>query len=204
MAAPQNFRTAFNGFKREDVVQYIEYINAKHTEQINQLTAENELLRQKLEAAEEQPAAEPAEQEVQEGQGDLCTRLSDLDEKLAAAAARIQELEQERDAAIAERDSLSGQAMQQCRMEQELEAYRRAERAERVAKERADQLYRKASDVLGEATSRVDIVSGRVGTLADQVIAQLEELKTAVGGSKLALQETAATLYTIRPSDAEE
>ena len=48
MAAPQNFRTAFNGFHKEDVVRYLEYINSKHTNQINQLTAEAEELRQQV------------------------------------------------------------------------------------------------------------------------------------------------------------
>ena len=45
MAAPQNFRSAFNGFNREDVVHYLEYINAKHTQLVNQLTSENQELR---------------------------------------------------------------------------------------------------------------------------------------------------------------
>ena len=45
MAAQQNFRSAFNGFNREDVAHYLEYINTKYTNQINQLTAENEELR---------------------------------------------------------------------------------------------------------------------------------------------------------------
>ena len=49
MAAPQNFRTAFNGFHKEDVVRDLEYINSKHTNQINQLTAEAEELRQQFE-----------------------------------------------------------------------------------------------------------------------------------------------------------
>lgn len=49
MASSQNFRTAFNGFNREDVVHYLEYINTKHTNQLNQLTAENESLRERLE-----------------------------------------------------------------------------------------------------------------------------------------------------------
>ena len=31
MASSQNFRTAFNGFNREDVVHYLEYINTKRT-----------------------------------------------------------------------------------------------------------------------------------------------------------------------------
>ena len=48
MAATQNFRSAFNGFNREDVVHYLEYLNTKHTNQVNQLTAENETLRAKL------------------------------------------------------------------------------------------------------------------------------------------------------------
>ena len=39
-----NFRSAFNGFHREDVVHYIEYLNAKHTTEVNQLNAELEQL----------------------------------------------------------------------------------------------------------------------------------------------------------------
>ena len=38
MATPQNFRSAFNGFNRQDVVHYLEYINTKHQDQINSLT----------------------------------------------------------------------------------------------------------------------------------------------------------------------
>ena len=52
MATPQNFRSAFNGFNREDVVHYLEYINTKHSNQLSQLTAEN----QELRAAVLQPA----------------------------------------------------------------------------------------------------------------------------------------------------
>ena len=48
MAAPQNFRTAFNGFHKEDVVQYLEYINSKHNNQVNQLMAEAAELRELL------------------------------------------------------------------------------------------------------------------------------------------------------------
>ena len=60
MAAPQNFRSAFNGFNREDVVHYLEYLNAKHTNQINQLTAENEALRQDCQALRQSLAAADA------------------------------------------------------------------------------------------------------------------------------------------------
>ena len=42
MANSQNFRSAFNGFNREDVVKYIEYLNGKHSADLNQLNAELE------------------------------------------------------------------------------------------------------------------------------------------------------------------
>ena len=50
MSTPQSFRSAFNGFNREDVVHYLEYLNTKHNNQINQLTADNESLRQQVDA----------------------------------------------------------------------------------------------------------------------------------------------------------
>ena len=40
MSEPLNFRSAFNGFNREDVVHYIEYLNANHENQIRQLQAD--------------------------------------------------------------------------------------------------------------------------------------------------------------------
>ena len=60
MPAPQNFRSAFNGFNREDVVRYLEYINAKHAAQVSQLTSEADYLRSK---AENQPDVTALEQE---------------------------------------------------------------------------------------------------------------------------------------------
>ena len=50
MASFQNFRSAFNGFNREDVVHYIEFINNKHASEVNQLNNEMSALYQDLEA----------------------------------------------------------------------------------------------------------------------------------------------------------
>ena len=36
MAELQTFRSAFNGFNREDVVRYIEYLNTRHNDQLAQ------------------------------------------------------------------------------------------------------------------------------------------------------------------------
>ena len=61
MSNMQNFRTAFHGFNRQDVVNYIEYMNNRHASEIQQL--KNQLqnapaqgsdgeLKKRLEAAE--------------------------------------------------------------------------------------------------------------------------------------------------------
>lgn len=81
MAAPQNFRSAFNGFNREDVVHYLEYINTKHNNLVNQLTAENEELR----AAVPNPGEAQTVAFLQE----LC---ADLTQQLEAEKARCEEL----------------------------------------------------------------------------------------------------------------
>ena len=62
MDTPKNFRSAFNGFNREDVVRYIEYMNNKHSAELEQLNSQlqlaqanqgdNSQLQAKLEAAE--------------------------------------------------------------------------------------------------------------------------------------------------------
>ena len=44
MAEARIFRSALNGFNREDVVRYIESLNAKHTALVNQLTSEKQSL----------------------------------------------------------------------------------------------------------------------------------------------------------------
>ena len=62
MAETHRFRSALGGFNREDVVHYIEYLNTKHTAQVNQLTSEVEFLRQQLERAQ---AASPVEAAVE-------------------------------------------------------------------------------------------------------------------------------------------
>ena len=84
---------------------------------------------------------------------------------------------------------------------QELEAYRRAERTERQAKERAELVYHQINGVLAEATVKVDSVSTQISGMADQVMSQLTQLQVAIGNSKQALKDAASTMYAIRPNE---
>ena len=197
MAVPQNFRSAFNGFNREDVVHYLEYINTKHTNQINQLTAEN----QELRAAAQQPARDL--QELVDSLQAQCAELTalldaekaanaELTGKLEALELRCRELEEAKVSAPA--DSISALASE------ELETYRRAERIEREARERADLVYYQANGVLSEATAKVEGISADITDMADQVMRQLTQLQMAVSSSKQALQDATSIMNTIRPN----
>lgn len=208
MSAQLNFRSAFNGFNREDVVHYIEYMNARHTAELNQLNSELEYLKNKPEVPAQDPqtaellaAAEQERDALKEQLAALDAQRAeteqslhtDLEQTLAELRDRCAALEAERDAALAKAAEAA------VHQERELEAYRRAERTERMAQERAEQLYRQANGILADATTQVDGTAAQIGETADRVMEQLDALRSAVAGSKQALQEAAAAMYAIRP-----
>ena len=199
MSAPQNFRSAFNGFNRDDVVKYLEYINSRHHAQVNQLTGENEYLRQQLEAAQ---AAPGAQEELQRLQALCASQQAELEELRAvrtAMEARCSGMERELEEA--QRKAEDAQSTAQCGVAQELEAYRRAERMERQARERSEQIYRQTNSVLADATVQLEDATGGIFQLADQVMGQLEQLRSAVDRSKQALKNASDTMYAIRPQE---
>lgn len=189
MAVSHNFRSALNGFNREDVVHYIEYLNTKNTNLVNQLSSEKKALQDELTALRAQP---------------------DLTEQLAQLEAKNAELTAANTDALAQIDALKAQleetkANQAARNQaEELEAYRRAERMERSAKERAEQIYRQATGTLAQATTQVDSAAERYRLAAAQINSQMEQLQDAIEYSKNALLDAATTMYAIRPEGTEE
>ena len=164
MAGVQNFRTAFGGFNRQDVVNYIEYINNKHCSELEQLNTQLQTAQEALSQA---------------------TDNSELLAKLEAAEARCAELE----------DQLAaGGQVVVASPDNELETYRRAERAERLARDRAAQIYAQANAALADATIKVEEISDNMNTLAKQFNDKLEE-------GKKQLQEAVTSLYAIRPEE---
>lgn len=196
MAAQKTFRSALNGFNRDDVVHYIEYLNAQHASEVNQLTSEAEFLRSKLEERLDLPGEEESPADVQALEAQLQAALAEnkrLEEELQSALEAIEQ-------AQADLEALRNQqTTTQNVTSQELEAYRRAERVERLAQERSVQVYHRVNGVLADATVKVDEAADTIGTLSDQVLAQLNQLQEAVSGSKQALQDAAQTMYALRP-----
>ena len=200
MAAAQNFRSAFNGFNREDVVHYLEYLNAKHSSQLNQLTAENEALRKQVDALPELESQQLLVSSLEEKCAELTRQLEEtqsrctgLEQQLEAAQAQCAELQQAQPAEAPE-PVLSPSASD------ELEAYRRAERIEREARERAELVYFQATSVLTEASAKVDGISADITEMADKVMSQLTQLQVAVSSSKQALQDASSIMGAIRPN----
>ena len=200
-----NFRSSINGFNRDDVVHYIEYLNTKHTAEINQMNSELDYLRTQQPATASSDLEETIAQQASRIR-ELFDRCKQLEQELADAqeekALLIQQNEQitaARAATPAIPAPVSASATYRSRAEDELEAYRRAERAERLARERAELLCRQANSALADATIKVDDAARQVSQMSDRVISQLTELQNAVAGSKQALRDAAATMYTIRP-----
>ena len=213
MAEVLNFRSAFNGFHREDVVHYIEYLNAKHNTEVNQLKSELEQARSQntvpadvAQLQEQLAAAQDINDQLQAQIAELEERCGAMSEEAPEVSEvpvsqsqneleeRCRELERQLEEA---RNSTA--ISSQYHFTQELEAYRRAERAEREAKERAELVYRQANGALADATVQVDEAYAQLGDLADRVNEQLSQLQQAVTASRQALADATVSLYHIAP-----
>ena len=206
MAEQQNFRTAFNGFNRDDVVQYIEELNARHAAEVNQLNTDLQYLQEKLDILESTcPGSDvppmhsemPADSELVE---ELEAKLAEAEEAAETAKTQLEAQKTENlrlqvllDAALARQNDASNNV--------ELDTYRRAERVERDARTRAREVSDKANSVLSDATNTVDETAIQISELTDIALQQLKQLQLAVSGSKQVLRDTAASLYAIRPED---
>jgi hypothetical protein len=216
MSAPQNFRSAFNGFNREDVVRYLEYLNSRHASQVSQLTSEADFLRSKLDTAQVDLDVLQERDELLARVAELEARCVQLETQLSENATmpvayvaqqvpeqmaeQMPELEPEVKPEPQQKVELKPEKPTIPTASEELEAYRRAERTERMAKERAELVYHQVNGVLAEATSKVDGAAAEIGTMADQVMQQLLQLQVAVAGSKDIFCDAASTINAIKPN----
>lgn len=183
MAAFQNFRSALNGFNREDVVRYIEFINTKHNTQLNQLNTEIQSLQDQLDSLQSSHAA----------QDDLAVQLEDAQAQNTALTLELEELRLQLE-----------QAANRPQTDSELEAYRRAERAERIAKERVSQLYAQANGLLADATVKTDEAVAQISIMTNEVCTLLSDLQSALAAGANTIRDTAAAMYAIKPIPTEE
>lgn len=192
------FRSALNGFNRQDVTEYIERTQREAAENTGRLEAEAEVLRQELDAARRALA------ECQAERDDLAGELPDLTERCqtarsnweeqAAAAAALRTEVQQRDTAV--RELMVENQKLHCRV-QELEeetiaARREKERVTQLeleARERASAIIAQAEEqakrIVDEAQAGSDAMLQQARSEADSIHEDaLKQVEATVGSYK--------------------
>ena len=168
-----NFRAALNGFNRADVVNYIEECSVNHARELRQLRDENARLRTELERLEARTAEAEAAAKAAE----------------AAAAARSAEAAE---AAVPEPAPQPAPPQ-----DAELAAYRRAEAAERAARQRAAELSARVHEILTGAGRQFDAARGDVDGLMSDLNITLRRLNDAFAQLRMAFGDTEAALAAL-------
>ena len=187
----QNFRTAFHGFNREDVVRFLETATARHTAEVNQLRDEIARLEGDLSLLRTR-SGDGASQEV----------LEALQAENARLKAQVEELETQltEPAATPIRDETNWK-------DEELAAYRRAETVERQARNRAAQMYHRVNGLIADLAARMDGSKAEMTAAAEALGQALDQLQLALDGGQSILTEGTATLRALElehPADSEE
>lgn len=168
------FRTALQGFNRTDVVNFIESTTAAHEAALHQLQVENSRLEQQLMDANryidelhqtiadlQNRAAEPVMEEP-------AVALPPLEDPLPAVAP----------------------VMQNDFEEMELAAYRRAEQAERKAKERASELYRQIDEVIAKTNDKLELDDKALTRLTADLSANISALQQTMAKIRSTMDES--------------
>lgn len=192
-----NFRSSLHGFNRQDVANYLEYLNNRHAAQVNQLNTDLEALRRQAEAPAEDPQRTALEARCRELEQQLEAARKERDEALAQREAAEQKLASARAGpgggpAPVLRRKAGGQPG--------AGSLSPAERTERMARERAEQVYSETGTVLTQASNRIEAALRQMTGISQQVTGQLDTLQTAIASSRLALQDAAQTIDKLKPS----
>lgn len=195
------FRSAFRGFRKEDVVTFLDRYTKEKEQQLLALREENQELRtqleQKCELAEsdteclEAPIAMPQEVCGEKEQAELLAQTQRADalqtenellkEQLAQVTCRNADLDAELQAlrlCLQEKQAAS-------LSEKELAVYRRAEQTERLARQRATRICKEIDDTLNSGSRQSERDTLELQRMARCLQEQAELLQQSVDGFRL-------------------
>lgn len=209
----RNFRSAFNGFNREDVVHYIEYTNTRHEAQLAQLrgelkTAQAEVEALRITSAWETPEDSPELAELRARCEALEQRNAQLEQENAdlkqASRADPEETENlRRELAEVTRQWEAAMAQAGSRTQEELAAYRRAERTERMARDRVREIYHQANGALADAGASLFDAARSMDKTVDETVEKLDQLQSVIAQSRTVLEDAVKILSSIHPEQDE-
>ena len=187
MTYTDNFRTAMRGFNRTDVVQFIQRLTAEHEKELRALREENERLTNALDAAQTDLQAAVDEKAVLE---DQLLALREQPEEAEAATPDVL------DAPIAPAEAVSTPAGANL-TELELAAYRRAEMAERLARERAAAADEQMKALFTQSREKLTLATGDFATMLAAFQADFDQLRQVIQSAQGVLTESGDGLTAV-------
>ena len=181
MAEFSKFRTSIGGFHRADVSNYIETICAEHERTLKLERRERETVQQML---QDTKAALLREQEENR---QLQEALRETEKMLEEALSMEPEAEETPDY-----------------LNMELEAYRRAEAAERMAMERAAQLRRSFSALVDGAATRYEQAGEEIQALTEDIRTNLKRLEETLSDLNEMFDQTTEAFEQLEDSSLTE
>lgn len=212
------FRAALHGYNRDDVIAYIERTTKEHEAAIRSLQTQNEQLSKRL--AESKSALEearlnniaPAEYEAAKSRvtqlltenQQLKDRIAEMEDNLSIASQSAfvepEKTMQDLTAPIPAVETVLPGAGSSGRDYQELElaAYRRAELAERIARERAADVYREVSSVFSQADTKLDSGAMDLEQMTQTIQGNVNQLLKVLESIRGAFKETDISFNALR------
>ena len=210
------FRNALHGFNRDDVVSYIDSTAKQHEAELRQAQEQNLRLQRQLDEANQIIASLRASEDVQQELDAAKERISRLLQDNEALAEQVNTLEEalanapkepEVPEVVTQDLTAPIPAIQEVLpvevapskdyTELELAAYRRAELAERVARERAADVYREVNAVFTHATSKMDGGRQDLEQMTRTIQADVNQLMNVLAGIRSAYDEAEVSFNAV-------
>lgn len=212
----EGFRTQLKGFHREDVINFIQQQTQEHERRVRTMQEEivrlqGELNDARTEAERAHGAQEAEAETTQEELAQASERCAELEAENAAAREEIARLTKRCEAleeAAAKQPEPSAEEKPAAEepenyKELELAAYRRAELAERMAKERAAASDEQMKRILALTDERLMHTSQDFQTLLETFTKDFEQLRQVIRSAQALVAESAGGLQEMASTCAD-
>lgn len=199
MADFSKFRTSVGGFNRTDVSDYIENLCAEHRKALRQCEDEKQALSDKLAEAEKTLTDQRRINQA------LLEQVREKDTALRAAQEAAEQVQAETEEAAEDLEEETPEELEPEEepdyMSLELEAYRRAEAAERHAMERAARLRQSLNDLLDNVSNRYEEAGQEIHALTEDMRTNLKRLEDTLSDLDILFEETSDSFETLDSDD---
>lgn len=201
----EGFRTQLKGFHREDVINFIQQQTQEHERRVRTMQEEiarlqGELNDARAEAERAHGAQEAEAETTQEELAQVSERCAELEaenaaarEEIARLTKRCEALEEAKQPEPATEEKPAAEEPENYK-ELELAAYRRAELAERMAKERAAASDEQMKRILALTDERLMHTSQDFQTLLETFTKDFEQLRQVIRSAQALVAESAGGL----------